>query len=351
MSAAAASGTKPVVHAVHENPEWFGVFAEAFEAEGVPYSELVLTGGVLDLDDPPPPGIVWSRFSASSHTRGHGLSKEHTRAVLAWAEAGGRRVVNGRGVLELEVSKVLQLSALRAAGIAVPRTRVVVGTAHLLAAARDFPTPFVTKHNQGGKGLGVQRFDHVDELAAVLAAGGFEEPVDGVTLLQEYVQPRDGSITRVEIVGGEHLYSVRADTLRGGFQLCPADACAVDPTTGRPVLPPGATLAPEPGVSLFSLREDLDPGDRREVPRVHPCARDRDRRDRAHRVRRRAGAHLRRQHEHQLQPAGRGRRAPQRSAGGGAVPGAGAEGGDRTGLRVGTVNRSAPYLHFSRKCK
>jgi hypothetical protein len=26
------------------------------------------------------------------------------------------------------------------------------------------------------------------------------------------------------------------------------------------VLPPGATLAPEPGVSLFSLREDLDPG-------------------------------------------------------------------------------------------
>lgn len=259
MSAAAASGTKPVVHAVHENPEWFGVFAEAFEAEGVPYSELVLTGGVLDLDDPPPPGIVWSRFSASSHTRGHGLSKEHTRAVLAWAEGAGRRVVNGRAVLELEVSKVLQLSALRAAGIDVPRTRVVVGTAHLLAAARDFPTPFVTKHNQGGKGLGVQRFDHVDELAAVLAAGGFEEPVDGVTLLQEYVQPRDGSITRVEIVGGEHLYSVRADTLRGGFQLCPADACAVDPTTGRPVLPPGATLAPEPGVSLFSLREDLDP--------------------------------------------------------------------------------------------
>ena len=33
MSAAAASGTTPVVHAVHENPEWFGVFAEAFEAD------------------------------------------------------------------------------------------------------------------------------------------------------------------------------------------------------------------------------------------------------------------------------------------------------------------------------
>ena len=41
--------------------------------------------------------------------------------------------------------------------------------------------------------------------------------------------------------------------------MCPADACAVDPTTGRPVLPPGATLAPEPGVSLFSLRDDLPP--------------------------------------------------------------------------------------------
>ncbi|TGO06753.1 ATP-grasp domain-containing protein [Serinibacter arcticus] len=258
-----AASTAPVIHAVHENPAWFGPFAAAFEARGLPHREWLLTdGGTLDLDEEPPPGVFWSRFSASSHTRGHHFSKERTRAVLAWADAGGRRVVNGRSALEAEVSKVVQLSALRRRGIDVPRTRVVVGTAHLLDAARTFQATiggadFLTKHNQGGKGLGVARYSSADELAAVLTDGGLEEPVDGVVLLQEYAAPADGSITRVELVGGELVYAVRADTVHGGFQLCPADACALDPETGRPLLPPGASLPPEPGTSLFSLREDF----------------------------------------------------------------------------------------------
>ncbi|WP_456787961.1 ATP-grasp domain-containing protein [Cellulomonas sp. P5_C5] len=247
----------PVVHAIHENPDWFGPFADALDAEGVPYVEWLLTGGVLDLDEPPPAGVFWSRFSASSHTRGHGLSKDHTRSVLSWVEAAGRRTVNGRSVLELEVSKVAQLTALRAAGIDVPRTVAVVGSAGLVDAARRFDGPFVAKHNQGGKGLGVHRFDDADELADHVASTEFEEPVDGVTLLQEYVQPADGTITRVELVGGELVYAIRADTTAGGFQLCPADACAIGPD-GRPIAPPGALRAPEPGEQIFSLREDVD---------------------------------------------------------------------------------------------
>lgn len=252
--------SEPVVHAIHENPEWFGVFAEHLRAQGVPYREWDISGGALDLTEEPPAGVYWSRFSASSHTRGHGDAKEHTRAVLAWAEAAGRRVVNGSSVLSLEVSKVLQLTALRAAGIDVPRTRVVVGTAHLAEAADDVPTPFVTKHNQGGKGLGVRRYTSAADLRADLVTGAYPEPVDGVTLLQEYVAPADGTITRVEIVGGEVVYAIRADTARGGFELCPADACAIDPTTGAPVRPYGATLDSDPGTTLFSLREDLPAG-------------------------------------------------------------------------------------------
>ena len=247
----------PVVYAIHENPDWFGPFADALDAEGVPYVEWLLTGGVLDLDEPPPRGVFWSRFSASSHTRGHALSKDHTRSVLSWVEAAGRRTVNGRSVLELEVSKVAQLTALRAAGIDVPRTVAVVGSARLVDAARRFDGPFVTKHNQGGKGLGVHRFDDADELADHVASTDFEEPVDGVTLLQEYVQPADGTLTRVELVGGELVYAIRADTTAGGFQLCPADACAIGPD-GRPIAPPGAVRAPEPGEQIFSLREDVD---------------------------------------------------------------------------------------------
>ena len=253
-----ASRAEPAVHVLHENPDWFPPFAAAFEAEGVELHEHLLTGGVLDLAEPPAPGVWWSRMSASSHTRGHALSSAHTRAVLSWVEAAGRRTVNGRRVLELELSKVDQLTALAAAGIDVPRTVVVVGTDRLLAAAKDVQAPFVTKHAQGGKGLGVARFDSYEELADAAAAGGLEEPVDGVWLLQEYVRPADDSITRCEFVGGEFLYAVRADTAKGGFQLCPADACALDPVTGRPVMPPGATVPQEPGEQIFSLREGFD---------------------------------------------------------------------------------------------
>ncbi|SDD17779.1 Glutathione synthase/RimK-type ligase, ATP-grasp superfamily [Auraticoccus monumenti] len=248
-----------MVYALHENPEWWPPFADAFAAEGVPVTEWVLTQGVLDLDQAPPDGVFWSRMSASSHTRGHGLSKDHTRAVLSWLEAHGRRTVNGRRVLELEMSKVDQLTALRAAGIDTPRTVAAVGREQVLAAARSVPGPFVTKHNQGGKGLGVRRFEDVEELAEHLAGPESEEPVDGITLVQEFVQAAEPRITRVELVAGELVYAIDADTAHGGFQLCPADACAIDPATGRPLLPPGATLAPEPDQQLFTLREDVDP--------------------------------------------------------------------------------------------
>jgi D-alanine-D-alanine ligase-like ATP-grasp enzyme len=231
------------VHVLHENPEWMPPFAAAFAAEGVDWDETLVTGGSLDLTAEPPPGLWWSRMSASAHTRGHTAAAEHARALLDLLEAYGRRVVNGRAVLDLELSKVRQLALLRAAGVAVPRTIAVVGDRpdDLLAAAAAIGPPVVAKPNRGGKGLGVTRFDSVEELAAALPT--LNEPVDGVLLVQEYVQPARPRITRAEIVGGELVYAITADTERGGFQLCPADACAVD---GTPA-------------SLFALRTEPMP--------------------------------------------------------------------------------------------
>lgn len=252
------SNPEPKIYALHENPEWFPPFARAFEREGMEVEEWLLTDGVLDLDSVPPEGIFWSRISASSHTRDHGLSKDYARAVLSWLEANGRRTVNGRRILELEMSKVDQLTALRAAGIDTPRTVAAVGQDQIVAAAKSFPAPFMTKHNQGGKGLGVRKFDSHEELAEHVASDEFEEPPDGITLVQEFIQAAEPFITRAEIVGGEFIYAVAADTARGGFQLCPADACAIDPDTGQLVMPPGATIAPVPDQQLFSLREGFD---------------------------------------------------------------------------------------------
>jgi hypothetical protein len=237
------------IHIIHENEEWLPPFAAALDHEGLPWEAWHLDGGVLDLDGPPPAGVFWSRMSASSHTRGHLHAKDHTRSVLSWLEGHGRTVVNGRRILELEVSKVDQHAALRAAGFDVPRTLAVIGDLdRAREVARRLPVPFITKDNQGGKGLGVQRFDSHEAFDRYLATG-IEVPVDATLLLQEYLQPREPRITRLEIVGGEFIYALTADT-SGGFELCPADACAVDDA-----------FCPADGGAKFRHREDFTAAD------------------------------------------------------------------------------------------
>ena len=230
------------LYVLHENPEWYAPLAAAFDRAGLPHQQWLLGEAVIDLSQPPPDGVFWSRMSASSHTRGHPFAKDQTRGVLAWLESHGRRVVNGRRVLDLEMSKVEQFAALRAAGFDVPRTITVAGTSGQAAAARRVPVPFISKHNQGGKGLGVRMFATHQEFDDYLAGPGYEPPVDGITLLQEYLVAARPQVTRVEIVGNEFIYAITADTARGGFQLCPADACATD---GHGAARP----------SLFALRE------------------------------------------------------------------------------------------------
>ncbi|WP_066514510.1 ATP-grasp domain-containing protein [Curtobacterium ammoniigenes] len=259
--------TEPRVHVIHENPEWFPPLAAAFAEEGVPVAEILLTDGAIDLDAEPEPGVYWSRLSASSHTRDHADAKEYGRALLGWLERAGRTVVNGSSVLEIEVSKVRQHGLLRAAGFDVPRTVAAFGRADLIAAAERFVAatpgaPFITKHNQGGKGLGVRRFDAVAELREYVQSPAFEAPVDGITLIQEHLRSAEPFITRVEFVDAAFVYAVRVDTSGGSFELCPADACAVPDATAREQ---GGAFAPAacdvplagPAASPFTLRDDI----------------------------------------------------------------------------------------------
>lgn len=259
------------IYIIHENPDWIPPFREAFERAGVGFSEIILTQGGITLDSIPPNGVFWSRLSASSHTRDNVFSKEYGRALLAWLESYGRKVINGSNVLELEVSKIKQALLLESFfktggyGFKTPKTLAVFGKASLLNAASSFAKKlgtksFITKHNQGGKGLGVRLFENIEEFRAYVESSEFELPIDGITLLQEYVESREAFITRCEFIGGKFHYAVRVDTSNGAFELCPADACQIDSSkresTTRPAL---AGAACEVGAGdKFSLRQEID---------------------------------------------------------------------------------------------
>ncbi len=238
------------IYILHENEEWLPLFREAFKRAGLNFGEIDLSKGAINLDKEPPKGVFWSRMSASSHTRGHAFAKDYARAIFAWLARYNRRIVNPLSVLELEVSKVAQYLALNSAGFRTPKTLAAFGKADLRELARTLQTPFIIKHNQGGKGLGVRLFESFAEFEKCLNSSEFEQSADGIYLAQEYVKSKAPFITRIEFIAGKFHYAVRVDTSDGGFELCPAEACEIE---RKPKL---AAAACDIGAK-FSLRDEI----------------------------------------------------------------------------------------------
>ena len=215
------------IYVLHENDVWVEPLREAFAELNLPFEEWFLDDGIVRFDEEPPGGVFYNRMSASSHTRGHRYGPELTHATLNWLELHGRSVINGSRALYLEVSKIAQYAALERVGIQCPKTVAVVGRENVVSAAREFGTgPYIIKPNRGGKGLGVALCRTLEEIANYLDDPELPDPIDGMWLVQEYIESTDGYITRCEFVGGQFLYAVRVNT-DDGFELCPADHCSV----------------------------------------------------------------------------------------------------------------------------
>ena len=240
--------SRPKIYVIHENDAWVEPLRASFREIDAPFEEWFLSEGALNLSEAPPQGVFYNRMSASSHTRNHRYAAELTGGVLAWLESHGRRVVNNGRALQLEISKIAQYAELSKFGICTPRTVAAVGRDNIIAAAGAVGAPFITKHNRAGKGLGVKLFQSIDALREHVGGPDFEPSVDGITLVQQYIQAPKPYITRVEFVGGEFLYAVRVDTTIG-FELCPADVCQV----GDAFCPADAPATP----ATFQILDDF----------------------------------------------------------------------------------------------
>ncbi len=101
----------------------------------------------------------------------------------------------------------------------------------------------------------MRRFDSHADLEQAIAdfgPGGADEPIDGITLIQEYLRPAAPFITRAEFIDGRFHYAVRVDVSAGSFELCPADACEI-PTAGTA----GDQRTASAPVSQFTRREEI----------------------------------------------------------------------------------------------
>ena len=244
------------VYIIHENDAWLPPFRKAFESLGLPFVEWNLSGAHgFSLDSAPAnDAIYFNRISPSSHTRNHRFSCEITAQLLDYLSLHSCRIVNDQRALSLELSKVKQHVELTKSGIRVPRTAFVASASSLndqqsttrenfvetlkrtarenfFDATTQKWTPFVSKHNRAGKGLGVHLLANDEQLEKQFVSltnnandDDEEFSVDGIYLLQEYIKSPQQVINRAEFIGYKLMYVIEVDT-RQGFQLCPSDAC------------------------------------------------------------------------------------------------------------------------------
>tara|TARA_B100000029_G_scaffold513244_1_gene612170 strand:+ start:718 stop:1644 length:927 start_codon:yes stop_codon:yes gene_type:complete len=212
------------IYIIHENDEWLIPLEKELNELKAPYEKWHMNSVIIDTNNIPPLGVFYNRMSASSHTRGHRYAAEFTAIVLDWLEYYQRRVINGSRALSLEVSKSLQYKELKKEGIKIPKTVYAKGKEQLLNLSKNFDRPFITKHNRAGKGLGIKLFDNYQVFENFMKDNKLEDSIDGITLIQEYIKPRNNRIIRVEFINKKFLYAVQVDTTQG-FELCPADDC------------------------------------------------------------------------------------------------------------------------------
>jgi len=221
---------QPDLALLYEHPTWFEPLFAALQRRGLACQAIRLSDHRFDpASTAVPAPVVLSRVAMSSFLREaeHGIF--YAEALLAHWAANGARVLNGAGVIAVDSSKARQLSLIARLGYGVPETRVVHRREDLPAAARTMRWPLLVKANIGGSGAGIARYSSEAELAASIADGSVPQSVDSVLLVQDYVPPRGGVITRVETLGGRFLYAIEVESGGESFDLCPADACLAQP--------------------------------------------------------------------------------------------------------------------------
>jgi hypothetical protein len=219
----------PDLAVVYEHPAWFQPLFAALDRHGVNWTAISAGDHGFDPGGSPPPApVIFNRIAMSAPQRESEHPIFYAQALFDHWAAAGARVVNG-AALTLDASKARQLSLIRRLGLQTPETRVVHRPADLVRAAAALPFPLLVKADIGGAGAGIVRYDAPEQLAEAVAAGSTPRSVNNVLLLQAYVPPRDGRIIRVETLAGRFLYALAVETTGESFDLCPADACLVQP--------------------------------------------------------------------------------------------------------------------------
>jgi hypothetical protein len=215
---------RPPIAVLDEHPNWLDPLYTAFEARGVPYRKIDISASSYDPQSADVLPFYINRLSPSAAKRGHQAALSYALNYILYLESLGVRVVNGSRTVLLETSKAHQASLLRQLGIPHPPSIVLNDLSQAEKYLGEFPFPVVIKPNCGGSGAGIQKFSTPDQLREAITTQTIQVPADQLVLLQQFIQPKDDYIVRVETIGGKVIYAMKVLTV-GTFNLCPSETC------------------------------------------------------------------------------------------------------------------------------
>ncbi len=249
---------KPIA-VLYEHPQWFEPLFSELDRRNVPYVREFVPDHFYDPSlRECPYALVVNRVSAYPSGGAHPQVVLYIQQYLAYLESIGAEVVNGYHSYLIGASKAMQLAIFERLGLHYPRARVFHHSRQALQAASGLTFPILVKPNIGGSGVGIGRFEDLDELALAVEAGTLDLGIDHTGLVQECLPATGRQIIRVEILGDQLLYAIRLPMAADSFNYCPADGCNVEnPDLSVEAFSPPSEIVEEVKQILAASRADL----------------------------------------------------------------------------------------------
>lgn len=250
--------TKKPIIVLDEHPNWLEPLYEAFKKRGVEFRKVDISSAFYNpLEEDTSFDFYINRLSPSAGKRGHESAFYYTFNYIRYLESLGKRVVNGSETVLLEMNKALQSSLLRELNIPQPKTIIANSVEQVKKNLDSITFPMVVKPNCGGSGVGIQKFATKQTLEESIEKKVLQMPSDNVVLLQEFIQPAENHIVRVETINGKVVYAMKVFTT-GAFNLCPSDACDIERGASQEVQEDIGYCVATPGTDVrFELYKDI----------------------------------------------------------------------------------------------
>lgn len=246
----------PPIGVLDEHPNWLQPLYQTFRERGIAFQKIDISSAAYNPENTHILPFYINRLSPSAAKRGHFSAFTYALNYIQYLEGLGARVVNGSHTVLLETSKAQQIALLKRLHIPYPKSLILNDFYQLERYFDELTFPLIVKPNCGGSGAGIQKFRTLADLRDALTKKTLQMPPEHLVLLQQFIQPKDGYIVRVETINGKVIYAMKVFT-KDTFNLCPSDSCDLQRDPAASVDELGYCVATPTADVRFELYKNL----------------------------------------------------------------------------------------------